>query len=98
MIVGRCFHGDDGNDVMWLQHDVYNEALGIISGICQEYTNLAHRILDADPPRLETITSYDHRTLQRAHDTIAAAWRYRCLPSLSPNPPKGWHLGSCMRD
>ena len=82
MIVGKRFHGDDDNDVMWLQHDVYNEALGIISGICQEYTNLAHRILDDNPPRLEAITSYDHRTLQRAHDTIAAAWRYRCLPSL----------------
>ena len=82
MIVAGRFHEDDDVDVMWIQHDVYNEALGIISGICQEYTNLAHRILDDDLPKWEIINSYDHRSMQRAHDTIAAAWRLRCLPSL----------------
>lgn len=82
MIVSSLFQGDDGDDVMWIQHDVYNEALGIISGTCQEYMNLAHRILDDEQPKLEVIASYDHRTLQRAHDTIAAAWRFRYLPSV----------------
>ena len=82
MIVSSLFQEDDGDDVMWMQHDVYNEALGIISGACQEYMNLAHRILDDDQHKWEVITSYDHRTLQRAHDTIAAAWRFRWLPSL----------------
>ena len=82
MIVSSLFQGDDGDDVMWMQHDVYNEALGIISDICQDYTNLAHRILEEDPPDLKVIIGYDHRTLQRTHDTIAATWRFRCLPSL----------------
>lgn len=82
MIVASRFQGDDDVDVMMIQHDVYGKALGIISGTCQEYTNLAHRILDDDPPKWDFISRYDHRTLQRAHDTIAAVWRFRGLPSI----------------
>ena len=66
---------------MSIQDDVYHEALGIISDTCQEYTNLAHRILDRWD-EWEFIERFDHRTLQIAHDTIAAAWRFLCLPSL----------------
>ena len=82
MIVGSCFRGDSDEEVMLLQHDVYYQALGIISGTCQEHTNLAHRILDDRWDEWEFVNRYDHRTLQRAHDTIAAAWRFRCLPSV----------------
>ena len=66
---------------MWLQHDVYDKALGIITGTCLETTNFAHRILDYWEG-WESIVSFDHRTLQLAHDKIAAAWRFRRLPIL----------------
>ena len=81
MIVGSLFRGDEDTDVMWLQHDVYGEALGIITSICQEYTHLAHRILDYWDG-WEFIPSFDHRTLQYAHDVIAATWRFRGLPQI----------------
>ena len=79
MWVGSCFRGDSDNDVMWVQHGVYHQALGIITGTCQEYMNFAHRILDDRWEEWDFITRFDHRTLQNAHDTIAAAWRFRCL-------------------
>ena len=82
MWVGSCFRGDSDKVVMWMQHDVYHEALHIISGTSQEYTNFAHRILDDRWDEWEFIDRFDHRTLQDAHDTIAAAWRFRCLPSV----------------
>ena len=64
MIVGSCFRGDDDKDVMWLQHEVYHAALGIITGTCQEYMNFAHRILDDRWEEWDFITRFDHRTLQ----------------------------------
>ena len=81
MIVASFFRGDDDTDVMWLQHDVYGEALGIITSICQEYTHLAHQILD-DWDDWEFVARFDHRTLQYAHDIIAATWRFRCLSQI----------------
>ncbi len=62
-----------------MQHDAYHEALGIIAGICQDYTNLAHRILGDRETGWEFMCRFDHRTLQDAHDKIAATWRSRCL-------------------
>ncbi len=81
MIIGSRFRDDNNKEVMRLQHEVYGDALRIISGTCQKYTNLAHRIL-GDPWVSVIIDSYDHRTLQDSHDTIAAAWCSRCLLSL----------------
>lgn len=82
MIVGCLYRGDDDKDIMMLQHEVYGQALGIISGTCQEHTNLALRILGDRWAEWEFISNFDHRTLQFAHDTIAAAWRFRCLLSV----------------
>lgn len=78
MIVGRYFDGDGDRDlhVQWLQHDVYSEALGIISSTCQEYMRSAHALLD-DWEGWEFIERFDHRTLQHAHDLLAAVWRFR---------------------
>ena len=96
MIVGSYFRGDSDKVVMWLQHDVYGEALRIISSICQEYTNFAHRILDDDWYERDLSDGFDHRILQDAHDTIAAAWRFRCLPSVRQMelPIDGDHEGT----
>ena len=78
MIVGTYFDGDGDSDshVQWLQHDVYGEALGIISRTCQEHMRTAHALLD-NWEGWELIESLDHRTLQDAHDLLAAVWRFR---------------------
>lgn len=74
------FQGDAGGDrdirIQWLQHDVYGEALDIITGSCQEHLRRAHTLLD-DWEAWDYIDSYDHRTMQRSHDLLAAVWRFR---------------------
>ena len=60
------------------QHDVYGEALSIIVTLCNRYTHFARLLLDdVDHPTWGTFERFDHRTLQAAHDLLAAAWRYR---------------------
>ena len=86
MWVGSRFLGNDDKDVMWLQHDVYGQALGIIAETCQDYARSAQRILFDNADDSEFIHRFDHRTLQDAHDTIAAAWRYRCLLEVRQMP------------
>ena len=79
MIGGRRYNGDGYIDryVIRRQHDVYYQALNIIANTCQEYFRLAHSLI-ADPSRgWESIDSFDHRTLQGAHDILAAVWRFR---------------------
>ena len=82
MIIGTYFDGDDDDDAKLLQHNVYHSALRILTGTCEEYTILAHRILDARWDEWELTTSFDHHTLQHPHDIIAAVWRFRCLPGI----------------
>ena len=78
MIVGQFFEGDDDTKIAWKQHDVYREALGIIKQTCNRITLIAKEILDTNScPEWGTITGCDHRTLQGAHDILAAAWRFR---------------------
>ena len=79
MIVGPRFDGDGYIDtyVMWRQHDVYYQALGIIANTCQEYVQLAHSLIGDPSKGWEFINSFDHRTLQGSHDILAAVWRFR---------------------
>lgn len=86
VIVSSLCQGDDGDDVMWMQHDVYNEALGIISGTCLEYINLDHRMLDDDQPKWEIITGYDHCTLQHFGFPLISPTFIRRAPLLIPSP------------
>lgn len=60
LVIGsRLFPGDDrDDDVMWMRHDDYKEALRIISGTRQEHMNLAHRIPDDDRPQRELTAGY----------------------------------------
>ena len=80
MIVGTYFDADNDTTtaIAWIQHDVYWDALRIIVGACRDHVKSALLLLDQKwPKEWETDFSYDHRTLQVAHDFIAAAWRYR---------------------
>ena len=78
MIVAPFFKGDMDMEVASKQHDVYGQALWIIVRKCNLYAEFARRLLDdADHSEWGTVESFDHRTLQGAHDLLAAAWRCR---------------------
>lgn len=72
------FDGDVDMELAKKQHEVYGQALGIIVRQCNLYAEFARSLLDDDDhPEWGTVESFDHRTLQGAHDLLAAAWRFR---------------------
>ena len=78
MIVACYFDGDDDAKTAWEQHDVYWDALRLIVERCRDHVNFAIILLELQwPERWATDFSCDHRTLQRAHDLLAATWRFR---------------------
>lgn len=78
MIVGALFEGDDDMEVALIQHDVYHQALNAIIGGCNRLTLFAKTLLDdKSHANWGGSESCDHRTLQGAHDILAAAWRFR---------------------
>jgi len=80
MIIGTLFDGDDDNQTKDVQKKVYGEALTIIVGGCREHVRAAEAILLTRNIWAEaflTKSAFDHRTLQWAHDILAAAWRFR---------------------
>ncbi len=78
MIVGSYFEDDYAMDVAWKQHDVYGEALGIIVSRCNRLARFSITVLDdSGHEEWGRIERFDHRTLQLAHDLLAAAWRFR---------------------
>jgi len=84
MIVGRMFEGFDDLEIAWRQHDEYEAALNVISTSCNDLAIFAHDLLKVTTePKWGTITKFDHRSLQGAHDLLAAAWRYEFL---NPTP------------
>lgn len=87
MWVANYFHGDNdpSTKISWIQHDMYSDALRIIvdgslSHIRAAYSLSGHSCSD----NLSRFRKFDHRTLQLAHDVIAAAWRYHCLKNEMP--------------
>ena len=78
MYVFPFFEGDVDMEVAWKQHDVYPQALRVIVSRCNLYAEFARLALnDTDHPEWGTIESFNHRTLQHAHDLLAAVWRFR---------------------
>lgn len=78
MIVGDYFDGDTDTETSWKQHDVYHQAIRSLIGTSNRLAQFAKAVLDDQ--RHEgwgEVESYDHRTLQGAHDLLAAVWRYR---------------------
>lgn len=77
MIVGSYFDGDEDMKTAWTQHNVYSDALRAITGECRSLVFFAHYVAGTgkEIPRPDEIT-FDHRTLQSAHDILAAVWRH----------------------
>jgi hypothetical protein len=59
--------------------------LRLIAGACVEHMKSAFMLAFEDYPKEWGHSfKYDHRTLQLAHDVIAAAWRFECLKAELP--------------
>jgi hypothetical protein len=77
MIVSSCYQGDDNEELRHAQFEVYNSALGILVSRSNRFARTAKRLLETDlPENWGTVSLFDHRTLQMAHDLLAAAWRF----------------------
>lgn len=78
MLIRAYFDGDDDAEVALKQHDVCGVALGIIVRTCNLFALRARALLaDTDHPDWGTVDKFGHRTLQGAHDLLAAVWRFR---------------------
>ena len=87
MVVKDYFYGDNDPSfrVSWIQHDAYQEALRLIVCGCVEHIRSAFMLAFEDyPKKWDHSVKYDRRTLQLAHDVIAAAWRFECLKTELP--------------
>jgi hypothetical protein len=79
MFVGSRFPGDTNGILMKVQSDLYGELLGFLYGYPRERYLGACRLVQSSTElakMVETETSFDHRTLQRTHDLIAAWFRF----------------------
>ncbi|MGB3408800.1 MAG: hypothetical protein WBA67_15050 [Jannaschia sp.] len=86
MICAPAFDDDDADDLRTVQEDVYGTALRVIVTLC----NSASGRFRPDPEETRPtdwgkVERFDHRTLQNAHDLLAAAWRYRRKITLAPD-------------
>lgn len=90
MIYGASYAGDD-MELMKLQFDHYWDAVRVLNGaIAEAYRNACSIsgavIADSGWP---AEGGADHRTIQGAHDILAATWRHRVSP-----PEPGYDFGS----
>lgn len=88
MIVGDFFP-DDNLDIAWRQHDVYRQALKILVTQTNRFARMARSVLqDDDYAQWGQVVRFDHRTLQSAHDLLAAVWRWAHInPKLGADEP-----------
>lgn len=78
MIVGTCFPGDDNDALKWVQHDAYGPVLHYWFERSRTRYLDAERLLNtrtALGERIAAIDSFDHRSVQDAHDVMAAHFR-----------------------
>ena len=79
MIVGSEFPRDKNRTLMNVQHGVYGEmVVRLFTGPRDRYRAAAAllRIESELSERLRSMDGFDHRTLQLAHDRIAAVFRF----------------------
>lgn len=87
MNVGCSFRDDVDDRTKWAQHDVYSPSLAIIVQGCIRHAQAAAALLEAEwPPAWPSDPTYDYRTLQDAHDILAAAWRFIADTAQPPLP------------
>lgn len=87
MWVADYFQGDNdpSTKISWIQHDVYSDALRIMVDGSLSHIRAAYSLMRYEyPDNLDRFRRFDHRTLQLAHDVIAAAWRYHCIKTEMP--------------
>jgi hypothetical protein len=87
MWVTDYFHGDNDPSakVSWIQHDAYHSSLRLIVSTCLNHMKSAFMLVGQDyPKKWDGVFQFDHRTLQLAHDLVAAAWRFECLQTEMP--------------
>ena len=78
MWVCSKYRGDTDSVAMWEQHDVYVRALRVIvDGGVTHMIRAARLLGQSVPARWLMPTDLDHRTVQEAHDILAAAWRWQ---------------------
>lgn len=80
MIVGTKFAGDENKTLKDLQHAMYGELLWWLFIAPRDRYLSASRLLRMETDlskQLHAMTGFDHRTLQSAHDIIAAYFRFR---------------------
>jgi hypothetical protein len=79
MIIARVFDGDNDHLTKHVQHDLYDAALTDIAFVCRDAYLRAARVIGAEDDKITLaiarIELFDHRTLQAAHDHLAAYWR-----------------------
>jgi hypothetical protein len=96
MIVYSAFKGDGNEELKTAQHEMYNfllykifEGSKITFLLCDEVCN---KLTEQERSKLIEQNSFDHRTLQGAHDLIAIAFRYThrggALTLFEPAPEK----------
>ena len=79
MMVGSAFPGDTNDTLMDVQHAVYSEMVGRLFTAPRDRYLVAAALLRLDTElvrRLRSMDGFDHRTLQGAHDQIAAFFRF----------------------
>ena len=80
MVISGLFRNDNDEETMDRQHDVYHVALRIVVETTDRYAEFAKRLLGDerhDEWGIQDRSQFDHRTLQNAHDLLAAIWRYK---------------------
>jgi hypothetical protein len=87
MWVTDYFHGDNDPSarVSLIQHDAYQSSLRLIVGACLNHMKAGFMLVGQHyPKKWDGVFQFDHRTLQLAHDLVAAAWRFECLQTEMP--------------
>jgi hypothetical protein len=104
MIVGTYFTDDANYDLKIKQHDIYYRAIGLMITSCNNIAECAP-VPDYLAPceNWGKIDKCDHRTIQFAHDLLAAVYRYKVLVSsqdLASNrieePTSSWITWFCI--
>lgn len=90
MIVSSKFKNDNNERTMWLQHDRYALLVVELFKTARRKYLSAEIMLDVVTDLgsiVKSIDGFDHRTLQEAHDIIAASFRLNYVDQLDPELP-----------